>query len=410
MKLQKNYFVLIAVALFLVFSPFMGRVYSADTIKVGFVAPLTGSFADDGSEMLRGVRMMVDERNARGGLLGKKLEIIKGDIGDFSAEKIVSVGEKLVHRDKVDCLITQYLGGVVDVKTYGEYDVPYLNQDTAQSESDLIRENLEKYSNVFQTCPPESKYAPGIFDFIDRVFPAATGYKYPNKKIALVTMVRAFNDRISARFTQLAKKSDWELVVDEKTPSGTIEWGAVLAKIRQTNPAVIFFNDHIPTDDVAFLEQFHNNPTKSLIFIMYGPSNPAFVQLAKKNANDIFWGTTLAVIGEKGKAWRERYKTKYNEEAGFGTAAGTYLSSSIWAAAVEKVRDPKNYKEVCRVIRENIWNFIGTNVVFNPDDQTVITGEGLSPLVYLQVQNLKHTVVSPLAHADAKIQVPAWMK
>jgi branched-chain amino acid transport system substrate-binding protein len=354
--------------------------------------------------------MMVDERNARGGVLGKKLEIVKGDIGNFSAEKIVSVGEKLVHQDKVDCLITQYLGGVVDVKTYGEYDIPYLNMDTAQSESDLIRENLEKYSNVFQTCPPESKYAPGIVDFINRVFPTATGYKYPNKKIALVTMVRAFNDRISAKFTQLIKKDDWELVVDEKTPSGTIEWGAVLAKIRQTNPAVIFFNDHIPTDDVAFLEQFHNNPTKSLIYIMYGPSNPAFIQLAKKNANDIFWGTTLAVIGEKGKAWRERYKKKYNEEAGFGSAAGTYLSSSIWAAAVEKVGDPKNYKEVCRVIRENIWNFIGTNAVFNPDDQTVITGEGLSPLVHLQVQNQNHRVVSPLIHGDAKIQVPAWMK
>jgi hypothetical protein len=123
MKLQNNYFVVVAVALFLVFSPFVGRVYSADTIKIGFVAPLTGSFADDGNEMLRGVRMMVDERNAGGGVLGKKLEIVKGDIGNFSAEKIVSVGEKLVHQDKVDCLITQYLGGVVDVKTYGEYPI-----------------------------------------------------------------------------------------------------------------------------------------------------------------------------------------------------------------------------------------------------------------------------------------------
>ena len=385
-------------------------VFGSDVIKIGVVAPLTGNFADEGNEMFRGVKMAVDELNAKGGILGKKIVIIKGDVGDFSGEQIVSVGEKLIHRDKVDCLITQYLGGVVDIKAFGEYEVPYLHMDTSQAAADLVRENLEKYSNIFQVCPEETHYAGGILDFIDRILPGATGYEYPNKKIALITMVRAYNDRISNRFKELLKQTGWRLVVDEKTPTGTVEWGATLAKIRRENPAVIFFNDHVPTDEVAFLDQFHNNPTNSIIFIQYGPSNPAFIELGKEKTNDVFWGTLFAPIAEQGREWRERYKRTYGEEAGIGTAAGTYVSTMIWATSAIKAGNEKNYKEVCRIIRENPHQVVGISHVFNPETQTAIYGEGLSPFVAFQVQSQKHEIVSPIGVETSKMKVPHWIK
>jgi branched-chain amino acid transport system substrate-binding protein len=389
---------------------FIETSYPAEVIKIGVVAPLTGSFADEGNEMLRGVELAVEKINAEGGLLGKKIEIIKGDIGDFSAEKIVSVAEKLIGRDKVDVIITQYLGGVADVKAFGGRNIPYLNMNTSQATADLIKENIDRYWNIIQNCPPETIYAPGIIDFILRVFPKATGYKYPNNKIALVTMIRAYNDRISAGFRDLVKKNNWELAVDEKTPTGTVEWGPVLTKIRQEKPAVIFFNDHVPADEVSFLGQFHTNPTKSLIFIQYGPSNPAFISLGKERTNGIFWGTVYAPFGTKGEAFRDSYRKKYKEEPGVGTAAGTYTSTMIWAEAVKKVGNVKDYKEICRVIKENPWNITGPLHVYNPVDQTAIYGEGLSPLVVYQVQKMKHQLVSPVTYKTADIEIPLWMK
>jgi branched-chain amino acid transport system substrate-binding protein len=223
-------------------------------------------------------------------------------------------------------------------------------------------------------------------------------------------MVRAYNDRISSVFRELVKKAKWELVVDEKTPTGTVEWGPVLTKIRQEKPAAIFFNDHVPADEVSFLDQFHNNPTKSLVFIQYGPSNPAFISLGKEKTNGAFWGTGYAGFGPRGDAWRDRYRKKYKEEPGVGTAAGTYTSSMIWADAVRKVGDAKDYKEVCRIIREYPWNITGPVHVFNPIDQTAVYGEGLAPFLAYQVQSLKHQLVNPIGFSTAKMQVPPWMK
>jgi len=407
---MKRYSALIMMTFFLISTVLLGVSHAAEAIKIGVVAPLTGSFADEGNEMVRGVQMAVDELNAKGALLGKKLEIIKGDVGDFSAEKIVSVAERIIHRDKVDCIVTQYLGGVADVKAFGGTRVPYLNMDTSQAEADLIKENIDKYWNIFQACPPESKYAQGIIDFMVRVFPKASGYKYPNNKIGLVTMIRAYNDRISANFRELVKKNNWELVVDEKTPTGTVEWGAVLTKIRQEKPAIIFLNDHVPADEVSFLEQFHTNPTKSLVFIQYGPSNPAFISLGKEKTNGSFWGTLFAPYGPKGEAWRERYRKKYKEEPGVGTAAGTYTSTMIWVEAVKKVGNAKDYEEVCRVIREYPYDITGNTIIFDPANQSAIVGEGLSAFMAYQVQNLKHQLVSPISYATAKMQVAPWMK
>ena len=411
MSALKRHFVSFLVLSFLMTTLFISGVSAEEKIKMGVVVPLTGSFADEGTEMVRGIELMTDEINEKGGLLGKQLEMIIGDIGDFSGEKIVSVAEKLLNRDKVDVFLTQYLGGVVDVKTFGEYDVPYVNMDTSSLEANSIMENLQKYSNIFQACPPETFYGDGIFDFLTRVYPKATGQKFENNKIALVTMVRGYNDRISARFRELVEKSgQWEIVVDEKTPLGTVEWGPVITKIRQAKPALIFFNDHVPSDEVAFLDQFHNNPTKSVMFIQYGPSNPAFISLGKEKANDIFWGTVFAGFGPKYEAWKKRYVEKYKEEPGVGTAVGTYTSAMIWAQAVERAGDEKNYKEVCRVIREFPYNITGVTHVFDPHTQSSILGEGLSPFLVFQVQDQKHQLVSPISLATEKIMVPGWVK
>jgi hypothetical protein len=82
----------------------------------------------------------------------------------------------------------------------------------------------------------------------------------------------------------------------------------------------------------------------------------------------------------------------------------------IWAEAVKKVGNAKDYKEVCRVIREYPYNITGVTHVFDPSNQTGIYGEGLSPFLVYQVQSLKHQLVSPLPFATTKMQLPPWMK
>ena len=48
---------------------------SAQTIKIGFHAPLTGFAAADGKSAVHGAQLAIDQINAKGGVMGKKLEL-----------------------------------------------------------------------------------------------------------------------------------------------------------------------------------------------------------------------------------------------------------------------------------------------------------------------------------------------
>lgn len=74
------------------------------TIKIGVVAPLSGSAAMVGDTEVKGVELAVEEINAAGGINGRKLEIVKAD-DEQNPAKSVSAVNKLVHQDKVDAVI-----------------------------------------------------------------------------------------------------------------------------------------------------------------------------------------------------------------------------------------------------------------------------------------------------------------
>lgn len=77
MKLIKNILIAASVILF-ASSPVMAE----DTLKIGFLATLTGEGSTFGQEQRRGALIAIDEINAAGGINGKKLELVAYDDRD----------------------------------------------------------------------------------------------------------------------------------------------------------------------------------------------------------------------------------------------------------------------------------------------------------------------------------------
>src|SRR5258708_33469380 len=71
-----------------------------ETIKIGLIQPLTGSVAYNGTTDVNGSKLALDEINAKGGVLGKKVELIIED-GPCRPANAVNAAEKLIQRDKV---------------------------------------------------------------------------------------------------------------------------------------------------------------------------------------------------------------------------------------------------------------------------------------------------------------------
>ena len=120
------------------------------TIDIGLVQPLTGAFAAAGTDVVNGAKIAADEINAKGGVLGKKLELIIEDTKSNPTEA-AAVTEKLVVRDKVPVL----MGASASTATLAvmpklmEYKVPMLVETSSSSK---ITTSGNPY--IFRIAPP----------------------------------------------------------------------------------------------------------------------------------------------------------------------------------------------------------------------------------------------------------------
>ncbi len=76
---------------------------AAETIKIGFPIPLSGPTAVYGVPILKGAEMAVAEINAKGGVLGRKLELLSRD-SKANADEAVRLARELIIKDSVDFL------------------------------------------------------------------------------------------------------------------------------------------------------------------------------------------------------------------------------------------------------------------------------------------------------------------
>lgn len=78
--------------------------FAADTVKIGLLVPLTGPAAADGTSALYSVQIALDQVNAAGGVLGKKVELVYYD-DRADAKEAVALAHKLIEQDKIAAFV-----------------------------------------------------------------------------------------------------------------------------------------------------------------------------------------------------------------------------------------------------------------------------------------------------------------
>src|SRR3954470_3405043 len=138
---------------------------SAQTIKIGVIAPLTGPFAASGNYVTNGAKIAADEINAKGGVLGSKIELVIED-NKSNPTEAAAVAEKLIVRDKVPVL----MGASASTATLAvmpklmEYKVPMLVETSSSSK---ITTAGNPY--IFRIAPPSEVEAVAFGKIVDKI-------------------------------------------------------------------------------------------------------------------------------------------------------------------------------------------------------------------------------------------------
>ncbi|GAB6172239.1 ABC transporter substrate-binding protein [Paradesulfitobacterium aromaticivorans] len=196
------------------------------TIKIGTVLPLTGGSAVFGEKFKQAYSLALDEINAKGGVKGKKLEIVYEDsqekpaVGKTAAEKLVSNKDVLI-------LIGGRSSGVTlqEAAVAEENKVPYMIE---HGSSDQATMGDKKY--VFRLNPTSGMYTDALRKFFK---------DNPPKSIAYVNVDNAFGEAVYQYGLKGYFEESKVPVTIEKYKAGELDLKPVMEKVKAQNPEVV---------------------------------------------------------------------------------------------------------------------------------------------------------------------------
>jgi branched-chain amino acid transport system substrate-binding protein len=141
-----------------------GASYAAEPIKIGMSGPFTGGSSSMGVSMRDGVRLAVDEINAAGGVIGRKLELVERD-DEAKNERGVQIAQELINKEKVVATVGFINTGVALAaqRFYQEAKIPVMNNvATGSLITQQFKDQPENY--IFRNSASDSIQAPMIVE------------------------------------------------------------------------------------------------------------------------------------------------------------------------------------------------------------------------------------------------------
>src|SRR5438034_6773310 len=295
-------------------------------IRIGASLSLTGTYAKLGKNQQEGYQLCQKERNAKGGLLGRKLELVVYDDQSMPPTG-VRLYEKLITEDKVDVVMGPYSSPITEaVANVTEKYKKIMVTPLAATTSIFRKEPRRKY--IFMILSPAEVYLEGLIDM---------AAKRGLKTVAIVNEDTLFSKAAAAGAVDLAKKKGLQVVFQEAYPKGNTDFSALLTKIKATNADVLAAATYFD-DAVALTRQMKElNVNPKMYGVTVGGDLPEFYDTLKANAEYVYgatqWEHVLPYPGNH--EFFGAYKKEFGHEPSYHSAAG-YAGCLIYAEAVKR--------------------------------------------------------------------------
>lgn len=211
-------------------SPFVITARAADTVRIGLDNPLTGTYAALGKNELIGAKLALDRINAKGGILGRKVELLIEDSTSGDAGTAVQKARKLIDRDQVNFLVGNINSALAQAIANVAYEKKVFHVVPGGHTDSVTGSNC--HWNVFRICNTTQMEANAV---------ASTLIRTAGKKWYYLTPDYAFGHTLQSGLEQAAAKLGGIKLGGDLTPLGTTDFSSYLIKAQAANPDVIIF-------------------------------------------------------------------------------------------------------------------------------------------------------------------------
>jgi len=370
-----------------------------NTFKIGVVTSLTGSNAAFGQAHKNGYTIALQEINAKGGLLGKKVELDYYDDQSRPDQAVQGVS-KLVDQDRVPIVLGAYSSestrAIVPVVT--QKQVPLIIPTAV---ADNVMESNSPW--IFRICAGSGSFAAATLDFLKN--------NGNPRKLAIIYENTNFGQSNNKSMTEASKAAGLDLVDSEAYQASSPDYKSLLQRVKGKNPEVIYFASYLLDASTLMrqTEQLNLNPK---YYTSAGTGFAAAEFPTPDKGAGKYAEYTFSV-----SQWLPSAKWKGSAEFDqkFFTLAGShpaYHAMEAYAALVVAAAAIDNAKaHQPQAIRDAIKQVNLAETPFGPvkfDDR----GQNQHPVLVTQVQGGQYKVVWPSEAAESKpiIPTPEWSK
>ncbi|MGD9018136.1 MAG: ABC transporter substrate-binding protein [Desulfobacterales bacterium] len=256
-----------------------GAIVAADTIKIGFNAPLTGFAASDGKSSTEGAKLAVDQVNAAGGVLGKQLELVVYDDQAKPAQAI-PIANKLIGRDKVVVGISGSYSGATRsaAGVFQDAKIPYISAYAIHP--DITRAG----DHVFRTS--------FLGEIQGKAGAKLIGEMLGKKKVVMITLQNDFGQSLAAGFRSIASTYGITVAAEYQYSIKDRQFGAIVAKVKSDDPEAIYASGYYFTAG-PLVSQLRAAGVACPIIGQEGYDSQKFIEIAGEASEGVIITTSL---------------------------------------------------------------------------------------------------------------------
>ena len=349
---------------------------SKDSIKIGWVGPLTGPTSTDGTLSRNATQLAVDQFNESGGLDGKKVELVAEDDQGKPEEALKGV-QKLINSDKVT--------GIVG----GGYSGPM------KTVAPKVQEAKVPMVIAYAVHPDITKGG----DFVNRVIytadvqgKAMADYAINDlnkKNIAVLYVDIDYGISIYKSFKEEANKLGAKIVIERPFKMGDKDFSSILTTVKAAKPDALYVVGYY-NEAAGIVTQSKELGIDSQFLGVDGFDSPKFLELGKENTDGATFSTSFystdkrEVVQNFVRALHEKYKTEADM-----LSSQSYDATNVILEALKKAGTDK--EKLAKAINET-KDYEGTSGKISFDSNH----EVVKPVIFMTVKDGKFQFVKSL--------------
>ncbi|MFZ4289204.1 ABC transporter substrate-binding protein, partial [Variovorax sp. HJSM1_2] len=307
--------VLLSLPLLFALSTLAPVAHAQETVSMGAVLSLTGSNATVGEDVRRAVALAVEHVNAKGGVLGKKFNVIVEDSGG-NATTALNAARKLVSVDKVPVVIGEYSSGI-----------------TLPMAQYLVKEGVA-HINIASTSVKIRDLGATSFNLIGlenlgNKFSAADTWALGYRKVAMLAPNNAYGQGVVHGFKEEFEKLGGKIVTELLYTQGQSTYRRELQQMARSEPDAYIYSAYGQESAVVNREAMElglrAKPWYAILISMSLSDTPADIAKGQLGME------VGSVYGEAGKAYADAFAAKYKE--GMKTSYTGYAYDAVLMTA-----------------------------------------------------------------------------